>query len=333
MAPRPPQSVNDAARVATFTAAAMLAQQVAGKAARDALFLSSYSLASLPKAILVSALLSALGVFAFTRILTRLGPARGVPLVFFASSLFLVLEWVLGLRYPRASAIAIYAHMGLFGATVTSAFWTLVSERFDPHTAKQVVGRITAGGTIGSIVGGLVAWRVAHAIDARVTLLAMAVMNLVCAFGVLNIRGVANSRATSARIQIEHDGPTRPRLDVLRRTPYLTSLALLVGLGSATQALLDYLLNAQAVAMYGRGEELLTFFAFFYTICGVVSFALQRIVTRRALEALGLAGTVAVLPASLTVSFLAGILLSPFWTAIVTRGTEASLRSSLFRAA
>ena len=46
--------------------------------------------------------------------------------------------------------------LATFGAVLISGFWSVVNERFDPHTAKQVVGRIAAGATVGGLLGGVV---------------------------------------------------------------------------------------------------------------------------------------------------------------------------------
>ncbi|MCB9598719.1 MAG: hypothetical protein H6719_38745 [Sandaracinaceae bacterium] len=45
----------------------------------------------------------------------------------------------------------------VFGALVISGFWSVVNERFDPHSAKQMIGRIGTGATFGGVAGGLLA--------------------------------------------------------------------------------------------------------------------------------------------------------------------------------
>ena len=52
-------------------------------------------------------------------------------------------------------AVAVYLHVAGFGALLLSGFWSLVSELFDPQTAKASFGRIAAAGTLGGLVGGL----------------------------------------------------------------------------------------------------------------------------------------------------------------------------------
>ena len=61
---------------ALTAATVMIAQQAAGKAARDALFLSHFDVTQLPKVMIAAAMISLLGVLAMSRLRTRLGPAR-----------------------------------------------------------------------------------------------------------------------------------------------------------------------------------------------------------------------------------------------------------------
>lgn len=158
-------------------AGAMIAQLVFGKAARDALFLSTFSVSFLPLAMICTAALSAIAVLTLSRALTRHSPARVVPWLFVVSAALFVGESFLSTWSLRFGAAVFYVHMGAFGAAVVSSFWSLVNERFDPHTAKDVVGRIASGGTLGGIVGGGVAWRVSHFLGVPALLLLLAGLN------------------------------------------------------------------------------------------------------------------------------------------------------------
>ncbi len=46
------------------------------------------------------------------------------------------------------------------GPLLGSGFWLIATERFDPHTAKKRFGQIAGAGTVGGLIGGLVAERV-----------------------------------------------------------------------------------------------------------------------------------------------------------------------------
>ncbi|PYQ46726.1 MAG: hypothetical protein DMF78_25615, partial [Acidobacteria bacterium] len=81
-----------AAAAATLAAGALIAQQVAGKATRDALFLSTFRVSSLPLMMIASALVSALAVLGFSAALSRRSPARVVPAALAAGTALLLGE-------------------------------------------------------------------------------------------------------------------------------------------------------------------------------------------------------------------------------------------------
>jgi len=313
-----------AAVVATLSAAVMIAGFVGGKATRDALFLDAFSAAELPKAMLASALLSAIGVALMSRGMTRYGPARLVPLLYAVNGGIFFGEYGLAERAPRPAAALIYIHVAVLGTLLISGFWSVVSERFDPHTAKRVVSRITAGATSGGLIGGLVAERVAAWLDARAMLLVLGIMSLVCAGGVYGTgRGSRHEDA-------EDSGGILTGLGYLQEAPYLKMLALLVALGALTSGLLDYAFKAEAAAAYGSREELMTFFAIFYTATGLVTFLGQTFLSRPALDKLGLGGTIALLPASVMVGSVLGAAVTRLWTVVLVRGVGNVLENSLY---
>lgn len=313
-----------AAVVATISAAVMIAGFVGSKATRDALFLDAFSAAELPKAMLASALLSAFGVALMSRGMSRFGPARLVPFLFALSGAIFVGEYALAGGATQLAAALIYVHVAVLGSLLISGFWSVVSERFDPHTAKRVVSRVTAGATSGGLIGGLVAERVAAWLDARAMLLVLAAMNLICALGVYRAgKGSEHQDARDA-------GGVLTGLSYLQEAPYLKLLAVLVTLGALTSGLVDYAFKAEAAAHYGSREELMTFFAIFYTATGLVTFLGQSLLSRPALDKLGLGGTIALLPASVLVGGVLGTVVTRLWTVVLVRGVGNVLENSLY---
>src|SRR4029453_18796687 len=114
-----------------------VAHQVAGRATRDAAFLSLFPVETLPLAISVASAVSVLAVLLFSRAMARLSPGRVVPAALGLASVLLIVQWLLAPRYPRLVAVTLYLHMAFFGATLVSGFWSLVNERFDPHAARR----------------------------------------------------------------------------------------------------------------------------------------------------------------------------------------------------
>ena len=326
----------------------MIAQQVAGKATRDALFLSSFRVEDLPAMIVVSAVVSLFAVLWLSRMMVRHTPAKVVPIAFAASGAGLLAEWGVSFVSPRVTAVALYLHTALFGAVVISAFWSLINETFAPHSNRRAVSWIAGGGTAGGVLGGLVAWRAADVLPLLSMLPILAATNVICLWGTRLLRTasvkVEGDGARLASTPDEPDEPDEPGepdepasirslFNLLWSAAYLRNLALVVALGAVTSGLLDYVFSAVAVEHYAKGPELLAFFAKFWLVVGVLSFSLQTLLGRIALEKLGLAVSVAVLPAIVVFGGALGIAVPGLLSMVLLRGGEATQRNSLFRAA
>jgi AAA family ATP:ADP antiporter len=332
------------ARSAAIASGAMIAQQVAGKAARDAFFLSSFRVEDLPAMMAASALVSLFAALGLSRLMVRYSPAKVVPVVFAASGTGLLAEWGVSFVAPRITAVALYLHTALFGAVVISAFWSLINETFAPHSGRRAVRWITGAGTFGGVLGGLIAWRAAHLIPLPSMLVVLAGVNVISVWGSWRLRTPASTDDEVALVADAAaddppgvpgapDLPTRALFRLLWGTPYLRNLALVVMLGAVTSGLLDYVFSVVAVDHYTRGPQLLAFFAKFWLVVGLLSFLLETLFGKIALEKLGLAFTVAILPAVVVLGSALGIAVPGLFSMVVLRGGEASQRNSLFREA
>jgi hypothetical protein len=314
---------------ATAAVALLIANQVAGKSVRDALFLSSFSVASLPPVMMASSLASVVAVILLSRAMRRASPFRVEPLAVGLATLLLGGLWLLSVGAPRAAALAFFLHMALFGSTLVSGFWSVVNERFDPYTAKRAVGRIGMGASLGGVAGGLLAWGASSLLSVRTMLVVMAGLNLACLFCLRQLTSTARSVAPAGKGDGIDDAPTA--LKTLARVPYVRDLALLVGLSALAEALLDYFLKAQAAAAYSQGPQLMSFFALFHTVTGVVGLAVQALFGRTSLRVLGLAGTVALRPAAVFLGAVLGAFDPRLRSGVLAYGSQEMLSNSLFR--
>ena len=330
--PRPPGAAQADASVGVACVAAglLVAQIVAAKATRDAFFLSNFPVTTLPLASGLTAGLSLAGVLAFSRAMPRWSPPVTMRWALAASALLLCVEWSLGLVAPRPAALAVYAHAGIFGATLASGFWSVINERFDPYTARHVIGRIGTGASLGGVVGGLLTWRAAGLIGVPTMPLVLAALTLACLAVLERL-----PRTLPARPAAEAADSPSPRfaLGLIRRHPYLSNLALLVALGAVIETALDYVLSVAVTSRYTRGGPLMSFFALYHAAVGVLALAVQTIVTRRALERLGLGGSLSVQPVVVAVGAGLAAAVPGLWPSVVVRGAQAVLRSSVFRSA
>ncbi len=195
------------------------------------------------------------------RLLARLGPVRVAPALFAANAALFVVEWVVLGWQPRAAAVLLYLHSTVLGAIAISAYWSLLNERFDPHSAKSLMSRVAGAATFGGLVGGVSAERVAALLPPGTLLPILGLVGAVCVIGTRTVgRGAPVSRPRVA------DKPDRAGAwSQFRRQPMLRDMALVIAMAAMLAALVDYLLKAEAVAYFGKGPQLVRFFGLFYS--------------------------------------------------------------------
>jgi hypothetical protein len=309
----------------------MIAQMTEAKAVRDSVFLSHFPVTALPTMTLIAALFAILSGYAGSRVIHKVSPDRFAPLGFLISGVLQVGERSLLLRHAQLAACVIYLHVFAINLLLTSSFWSLMNEHYDPHSAKRAFGKIGGAGTFGGVAGGLIAERVAAHASVPALILVTAFLHLSCAAALFRFtRNFRPANSEEHRPQHEKHTPVR---HVLRKTPYLLQVASLMIAVSIAAALLDYLFKAQAAATIPKGPTLTRFFAVFYTVTGLLGVTVQAFFSSAMLSRLGLANTVSLLP--VTVLAGGGWVLAFFGFVSVTavRAAEVVLRGSLFRAA
>lgn len=309
------------------SAALMIAHQVAGKATRDALFLSHFDVTLLPRMVMASAVLSMLAVVIIARLLVQFGPSRVMPAAFALSSAIFFAGWAAYAAVPEAVSVALYLQMGVFGAVLISGFWSVVNERFDPYTAKQTIARIGAAAALGGLLGGVLAGRVAEAIDVRAMLPVLGLLHALCGFGV---RAIGEGRAPDAAIAALG---VLPGLRLLRRQRYLQWLAALMLLVAVLAALLDYAMKAQASLRYTQSEDLIGFFGRFYALVGVATFLVQWLLGPSLLKRFGIGPVLMLMPAMTALTGVLGAGVGRLWATTAVRSLQLIATNSLFRSA
>jgi hypothetical protein len=314
--------------VAPLTAAALISQQVASNAVRDALFLTWFQVTSLPYFMAAVAVLAIPAAESSGRLLARFGPARVVPFILGVHSVLFLAEWSLLGVHPRVASGLIYVHTSMLGAIGISAFWSMLNERFDPHAAKALMARVAAAAAFGGLVGGVGAERVTVLMSQGALFTLLALSGGACVVGSVVIgRGMPARRG---RPEVQDD--RRSGWVEIRRVPLLRELALVIALAAALAALVDYLLKAEAVTWLGKGEPLVRFFGLFYAGTALVAFLLQATLGRAVLARIGLGGSVASHSVLVGAAGLLGFVAPTPWRAILPRGLDVTLRASIFRA-
>jgi AAA family ATP:ADP antiporter len=319
---------------AMLCSAALTAQLVGGKATRDALYLAQLSVTSLPTMVMATSLASIALVVASSKVMTRLAPSIFVPMAFWASALLFVVEWALTSFAPRFAPVLVYLHMSALGPVLASGFWLIATEAFDPRTAKKRFGHIAGAGTLGGMLGGLLAERAGALFGMTAVLPLLAVLNILGAVAVRRLALLAGSNKVAppaAQSRSLGSDSIQSGWRVLSNVPYIRHLAALVLLGTMSAALVDYVFKVQAVQTFGRGASLLRFFAIYYTATSVITFVVQASLSRLVLERFGLALATSLPSLAMLGGSLVSLLVPAFRSIVGVRGAETVFRGSLFR--
>jgi hypothetical protein len=315
-----------ATRYAFVTATVMIAQLIAAKAARDTLFLSHFPATDLPAAMIGAGVVSVVGSAVMSWALIRSGPARLVPLVFGLSAVTLAVDWAVIRQQPELGAVILYLQLALFGPLLVSGFWSIVNERFDPHTAKATVARTAAFAALGGVVGGTLAQLVSSWFGVDSLLLFMAGAHVFCALGTYGI-GEPDQEPDHADDEVMKASG----LSAIFRNPYLVSMAGLMLATSMVDALLDYALKSSAASVL-EAEHLINFFATFYTVTGLAAFLVQVSFGERVLRRWGLGGAMAFLPVAVAVTGIGATLVTRLATVAIARAADTITSNSIFGA-
>ncbi len=310
------------ALAASLCALLALAARVGGNIARDGVLLSRCDPSALPVLLAIGAVLSIAAAFGVGRLMSRFSPGRVVPLLGVASAALLVVEWLADGAAPRAAAVAVYIHLAVLGPILVSGFWSVVNERFDPRAARRTFGLIGAGASVGGLVGGLLVERLSvHPSRVIAILPVIAALQLLHAWRV-HALAAGETRAPAQRV------PAGAALQVLRGSPQLRRLALLVFVAAVAAAALDFVFKSRAVAAHASAD-LIHYFALFYTACAVATALLQTIAGRALVEKLGPALSLGTLPGAVVAVAGAAVMFPGL--GVVARGVEILVRSSVFR--
>jgi hypothetical protein len=315
---------------AMIASATVGGQFIAGRAARDAVFLTYFDASTLPGMILITALVSIALVLIGSRVFGRVAPEVWVPASFATTALLHLVVWFSSSHAPGPAARILYVLVSGIGPVLGSGFWLIVSEQFDPHTAKRAFGPIEGAGTLGGLLGGLAAARLAMAVDISAMVPLVAALNLGCAW---STRRLARSAAGTGGAAPRSASSARPRsgLRVLSEAPYLRNLAALVLLGTVAATFVDQAFKTEVRNEVGQGPSLGTFFSLYYAALGVVTFVLQAGASRYVLERLGLAAAAGAPALVFLIGGPATLLIPGLRSLMLTRAGEAVFRASIYR--
>ncbi|MGZ8522005.1 MAG: Npt1/Npt2 family nucleotide transporter [Candidatus Binatia bacterium] len=306
------------------------------KVVRDALFLSRFPITQLPYVYLLAAVLAGVVIGVYSRYTAKFSLSRLIPgsLAFVISNV--ILFWLTITLYGAGWVLyAYYMWSAIGGLILVAQFWMLANGLFNPRDGKRLFGIITAGGTLGAMVGGLAAkWAVNFLFGTR-QLLWLVVALLAGAFVVAGLALRERDRLFAVNRR-ENDAahetvpPNAPGiLQEILGTGYLRTIAGVIFVSVVVSTLIDYQFKATVKLAYPTADALASFFGSYYAWLSAVTMVGQLWLTGKVLTRLGLGPSLLFLPSTL----LAGLLSMLAWPGLIaataTRLAEASLRTGI----
>jgi len=314
----------------------IISSYVLGKAARDVLFIYKYTPTELAYADMTVTALAGFTIALYLWISrrTRLHVLIAVSLVFFAFNVGLF--WWLSVYHKDLVWLnaAIYVWMGIYGVLAPAQCWTLAGTMLTTREAKRLFGLLGSGAIAGWIVGGYFTNVVTKAFGTNAMLAVMAGTLLFCAGLVIVIwkqneasRGLTSEHAQAA--SSERPGGLGESFALIRSSPYLRAIALIILLSSFTTALTGWQFKVMTRAAFPSKEAAAVFLGNFNFYAGLASLAAQLLFTSRFLKRFGLGLALFIVPVALMMSSVAVLVLGTIVTAVLLKGSDQVLRYSI----
>jgi ATP:ADP antiporter, AAA family len=209
------------------------------------------------------------------------------------------------------AARAFFIWTSVYNLFVVSVFWSFMADLFTNAQAKRLFGFVAAGGSTGALVGPVLATALARPLGpASLLLLSASFM----AIAVLCIHRLiawsAGQRTAALDRPWAHEarplgGGVLAAFPLVLRSPYLLGVSLFMLLFTTASTVL-YFQQAQIVRdAFESAAERTAVFAAVDLAVNALTIAIQVLLTGRVVRALGVAGTLALIPGLLGAGFLA----------------------------
>jgi AAA family ATP:ADP antiporter len=315
-----------------------MSSSVASKAARDALFLDRYRAIDLPYvdiaiAVLVSAAASAYIWFGHR---TNLRNLQVGSLLFFAANVLVFWVWSLAVDHESGALfVVIYLWVGVFSVLAPAQVWTLANHVMTTREAKRSFGFIGSGAILGWIVGGLATRAGVSRFGTENMLAFVAIALLLCA---ALVTLVWRERPSYVGNDVPASGsekrafPLISSFTLVRGSPYLTAIAALVVIAALTTTVAGWQFKAIAKAAVPDTDDLAMFFGTFNMIAGLMSLALQLLMTGRVLRTLGVGPALFIVPTAMLMGSIGVLVLGTIVAAAALKASDQVLRYSIDKA-
>lgn len=232
----------------------------------------------------------------------------------------------------------------VFVVVLTTQFWILVNDVFNPREAKRLIGFFGSGGILGGVAGGVLTGFAARGMgsDTHQNLLLFSAAFLLGALAVVSALFAGRGRGVPAGERARPDGPspsTGPSkvgfwdcARSVRKSRYLMLIAAVVMVTGIVSTFIDW--QSKTIIFKAGQANLTSFFGFFNSGLLAFAFLFQLALTSRFIERFGIRLGLMIYPAVLLAMSL-GIAVRPelLWLAVGIKGSDKALSYSLNQSA
>jgi AAA family ATP:ADP antiporter len=308
---------------------------VAGRVARDALFLDQFRASQLPFVDISIAVLVGFVAAGYMRIARKVNPPTLFTgsLLFFAANSFAF--WYLSRYYHlRWLFPTFYIWVGIFGVVCPAQVWTLANYVLTTREAKRLFGVIGAGGIVGGIFGGYLCKSLPKIAGTESLLLLIAILLAAAAVPVYILARRYDSSAGGAAKSSSDQEPVSSvfqSINLIWRSRYLRAIALVVLLSSYATTMTGWQFKAIAKHFLRNKDALALFFGSFYFYAGILCLLFQLLLTGRVLRRFGIGLGLVAVPIALIASSFGVLIWDTLAAVLVLKGSDQVLRYSLDR--
>jgi AAA family ATP:ADP antiporter len=305
---------------------AFVAISITGSAARDAYFLNMVNRDYLPLMFLAVAIVLTLVIEIYSRLSKNrdLIQTTTISGLVFAFSLVFIQNQLEGWVIPF-----LYVWMEVITVITITQFWILAADIFNPRQAKRLFGLLGSGGALAAIIiGSSIKYYVSFFGSGNLLFITIGFLGVVILMANL-IRPYRNTN------EPKYDSTKKAKKQQSGKlfTPYLKSLAIIIGLAAIVSVIIDYQFKMTAVAAFPIQDDLVNFFGQYYAVTGIATIVIQLFVTSKLLSRFGILVVILILPVFLMLGSF-GFFITPILATIyISKFSDQVFKFSLHNAA
>ena len=283
---------------------------------------------NLPYVLMASSVLIGVLMHLYSGAIRRIPRQYVIPLTQAILAALLVLFWGLLQTGAVWVTIALYFFGQILGVLLISQFWTLANDVYDARQAKRLFGLIGGGACLGGALGASVTAITVEEFGSNNLLLVCAATLAACVAIVLQIARLPHAGHHPESID-ERGVGGREAIHLLRQSPHLRVLAVVVGCAAIGAALVDQQLSMAAEALRSDGDAIAALLAEVTVYLSIAGFVVQVALTSRIHRSLGIAVALLLLPIGLGASATLILITGSLGAVAGARVLDTTLRYSV----